>query len=183
MTNETMVTIQGWIGNDPTLRMVGEAPVINFRVGATPRRFNRRTSTWSDGPTQWYTVNAWRQLAEHAERSLGKGDPVVVHGRLNHRTYVNTQGVEVVSLEIEAITIGHDLNRGTSRFRRVTTRVVDPSARATSGPADLAGPPEAVGGRADLADVREPGEGPWAEVPSAPATSPEGTEDPSRSAA
>ena len=38
MTNETMVTIQGWVGNEPTLRIVGGAPVLNFRVGATPRR-------------------------------------------------------------------------------------------------------------------------------------------------
>ena len=63
-------------------------------------------------------MNAWRGLGEHCERSLRRGDPVIVHGRLNARTYVNKNNVEVTAYEVDAVTIGHDLNRGVSQFTR-----------------------------------------------------------------
>lgn len=117
--NQTMVTVQGWIGTTPMLKEVAGVPVLNFRLGCTPRHFNRTTGSWSDSETQWYGVSAWRRLATNAEPSLRQGDPVVVHGRLDHRTYVNKAGIEVVALEIDAVTIGHDLTRGTASFVKV----------------------------------------------------------------
>ncbi|MEQ6901282.1 single-stranded DNA-binding protein [Nocardioides sp. YIM 152588] len=122
MSNDTMVTLQGWLGGDPTGRDAGGVPVTHFRVGCTPRRFHRQREEWVDGETQWYTVNAWRTLAEHCLRSLRRGDPVVVHGRLTHRTYVNKANTEVLALEVEAITVGHDLTRGCSAFSRSPLR-------------------------------------------------------------
>lgn len=116
MANETMVTIQGWIGNVPMVRDVGGVPVLNFRVGCTPRHFNKSSGEWVDSQTQWYGVSAWRRLAAHGAKSLRQGDPVVVHGRLNHRTYVNKNGLEAVAVEVEALTIGHDLTRGIASF-------------------------------------------------------------------
>ena len=87
--SDSMITVRGWLGADVTLRRAGDVPVASFRLACTPRRFNRRTETWSDGLTQWYTVTAWRGLAENCAASLRRGDPVVVHGRLETRTYVN----------------------------------------------------------------------------------------------
>lgn len=116
--NETQVTLQGWLGGDVTLRRAGEVPVAHFRVACTPRRFNRKTSQWFDAETQWYSVNAWRGLADNCAGSLRRGDPVVVHGRLSVRHYVNANGVEVTSFEVEATMVGHDLSRGTSVFTR-----------------------------------------------------------------
>ncbi|MCL2541095.1 MAG: single-stranded DNA-binding protein [Nocardioidaceae bacterium] len=122
MSNDTMVTVQGWIAADPVIRSVGGFPVANFRVGCTPRRFHRGRQEWVDGPTAWYSVSAWRVLAANCERSLKKGDPVIVHGRLQQRSYVNAGGVEVVALEIEAVTVGHDLTRGFDSFLRSPAR-------------------------------------------------------------
>jgi len=116
--SDSMITIRGWLGADVTLREVGEVPVASFRLACTPRKFNRRTETWSEGLTQWYTVTAWRGLAENCAASLRRGDPVVVHGRLETRTYVNGNDVEVLSFEIDAVQVGHDLSRGTSSFTR-----------------------------------------------------------------
>lgn len=118
MLNDTMITLQGNVGGDVTLRRAGDTPVANFRVAATPRRFHRQTQEWVDGETQWYTVNAWRALGEHCDRSLHRGDPVVVHGRLSQRTYINKHGVEVSALEVEALLVGHDLSWGVSQFVR-----------------------------------------------------------------
>ena len=116
--SDSMITIRGWLGADVTLREVGEVPVASFRLACTPRKFNRRTETWSEGLTQWYTVTAWRALAQNCAASLRRGDPVVVHGRLETRTYVNGNDVEVLSFEIDAVHVGHDLSRGTSSFTR-----------------------------------------------------------------
>ncbi len=118
MSNETMVTLQGNVGGDVVLRQAGDQPVANFRIACTPRRFQRRTGEWVDGETQWYSVSAWRHLGEHCSRSLRRGDPVVVQGRLTQRTYINKAGVEVTSLEVEALIVGHDLGKGVSVFTR-----------------------------------------------------------------
>ena len=112
------ITVRGWLGGDVDLRRAGDVPVASFRLACTPRRFNRRTETWSDGATQWYTVTCWRGLADNVARSLRRGDPVVVQGRLEMRKYVNSQDVEVEAMEIDATAVGHDLARGTSQFTR-----------------------------------------------------------------
>jgi single-strand DNA-binding protein len=132
--NETVVTLQGWLGADVTLREAGEVPVASFRVACTPRRYQRRSDSWVDGDTQWYTVTAWRGLADNCARSLRRGDPVVVHGRLSAQTWTNSAGIEVTSFEVDAAFVGHDLNRGVAQF----TRTPRPSAEdaATEGPQD-----------------------------------------------
>ena len=131
--NETHVTLQGWLGGDVTLREAGGVPVATFRVACTPRRFQRKTDQWVDGDTQWYTVNAWRGLAENCAASLHRGDPVAVHGRLNAQVWTNSAGIEVTSFEVDALLVGHDLNRGVGSFTR------------TSRPATEGGEEEAAG--------------------------------------
>ncbi len=116
--NESMVTFQGWLGGDVRTQQAGGAVVARFRVASTPRRLNRSTGEWHDGPTQWYSVSAWRALGEHCAASLQRADPVVVHGRLTQSSWVNQEGVEVTSLEVDALFVGHDLNRGSSVFTR-----------------------------------------------------------------
>lgn len=139
MTNDTMVTVQGWLGSEPQLRRAGEVSVANFRLGCTPRRFHRGRQEWADGPTQWYGVSAWRALGEHCKRSLHVGDPVIVHGRLNQRTY-DRDGVEVTVLEIEAVAVGHDLTRGVSSFSKTVgatrrdDRRPDPASATVADP-------------------------------------------------
>lgn len=132
MLNETTVTLQGWMGGEVELRKAGDSVVASFRVACTPRRYRRSDDSWVDGPTQWYTVNAWRALGEHCAESLRRADPVVVHGRLNARTYVNKSGVEVLAHEVEAVLVGHDLTRGVSSFTRT------PRPAATAGVLDAA---------------------------------------------
>ena len=142
--NESMVTFQGWLGGDVRTRQAGDNLVAWFRVGSTPRRFHRGSGEWSNGPTQWYTVNAWRTLGEHCAASLKRGDPVVVHGRLTQSTWVNGEGVEVTSLEVDAVFVGHDLNRGRTQFaksvRGEQTDQAAPAAAPTPLPEQSAQP-------------------------------------------
>ena len=122
--NETLITLQGNLGNDVAVRQAGDSRVATFRVACTPRRYQKKTEEWVDGDTQWYTVNAWRGLAETCEQSLHRGDPVFVHGRLNAQVWTNSAGIEVTTFEVDALVVGHDLGRGTSVFTR-TPRQAD----------------------------------------------------------
>lgn len=129
----TLITLQGWLGSDVTIRQAGDSLVAGFRLASTPRRFNRRTNEWSDAATQWYSVNAWRGLADNCAASLRRGDPVVVHGRLNASVWVNAAGVEVTSYDVDATFVGHDLTRGTSTFTRSTRERAEDPAAPTAG--------------------------------------------------
>ncbi len=130
--NETQVTLSGWLGSDVTTRQAGDSLVANFRVGCTPRRYQKKTDEWVDGDTQWFTVNAWRTLAENCATSLHRGDPVVVHGRLNAQVWSNSAGIGVTTFDVEATFVGHDLNRGVSEFVR-TARAGDEPQEVLEG--------------------------------------------------
>ncbi len=139
--NETLVTLQGWLGADVTLREAGEVRVATFRVACTPRRYQRRSDSWVDGDTQSYTVNAWRALADSCAQSLRRGDPVVVHGRLNAQVWTSSAGVEVTSSEVDAAFVGHDLNRGVPAF----TRTAKPEPGRADAAAEQDPPPSMEG--------------------------------------
>lgn len=135
--NETLITLAGRLGTNPRIYNVEGGPLVRFRMATTPRRFNRRTGEWYDGATQWHTVTAWRTLADNCMRSLRQGEPVVVSGRLNASSYVNKDGEEVTSWEVEATHVGHDLNRGLSTFYRLVAPtaapVEDPARQSSDG--------------------------------------------------
>lgn len=115
--NEPFVTFQGWVGNDIVLRDTKEGNVLNFRVGSTPR-IRKRNGDWVDGQTSWFSVNCWRFLAENLSRSLHKGDPVIVHGRLRTDVWKREDGETSVTYVVEAMYVGHDLSRGVATFTK-----------------------------------------------------------------
>lgn len=146
MLNDTLVTLEGWLGSSVAVRRAGAASVASFRLAATPRRFSPATGQWTDDRTQWFTVNAWRALGEGCAASLRSGDPVVVVGRLRTTTWTNAEGVEMTGLEVDAHAVGHDLNRGTSTFTR------SPRTGAAPPPADReAAAPDPEGGAEERA--------------------------------
>ncbi|RAG86579.1 single-stranded DNA-binding protein [Streptacidiphilus pinicola] len=120
MMNGTMVTLVGVaVSQVRYATTVGGVPVAHFRLAATERRFDRPRQVWVEGDTSYFTVWAWRSLAENALTSIGCGDPLLVTGRMRVREWERTDGrPKGVSAEIEATALGHDLARGTTVFRR-----------------------------------------------------------------
>lgn len=114
--NETVVTVQGYVGTEPQARTVRDTVATSFRVGSTPRRFSKEQNAWVDGETSWFTVNAWLALARHCAGSLRVGEPVIVHGRMRASSYEDGAGTRQTTMVIEAISVGHDLKWGTSAF-------------------------------------------------------------------
>lgn len=121
---EAFVHMTGHVGGDVEVRN-GNVTVASFRLACTPRV--RKGGDWTDGNTTWITVTCFRSLADHAVASIKKGDPVIVIGKL--RTNVWTKNGEPYErLTLDAITLGHDLSRGTAEFRR-TERLSMPEDR------------------------------------------------------
>ncbi|MEV7974931.1 single-stranded DNA-binding protein [Streptomyces sp. NPDC086519] len=115
--NETMVCAVGNVATQPVFRELAAGPSARFRLAVTSRYWDREKNAWTDGHTNFFTVWANRQLATNAATSLAVGDPVVVQGRLKVRTETR-EGQQWASADIDAVSIGHDLARGTTAFRR-----------------------------------------------------------------
>ncbi|HSE69478.1 MAG TPA: single-stranded DNA-binding protein [Nocardioidaceae bacterium] len=122
--NDVFVTFQGWVGGDVTHRETKDGNVVNFRVGSTPR-IRKRSGEWVDGETTWFSVSAWRSLADNIRDSVRKGDAVVVHGRLRTDVWTREDGQTSTTFVVEATVVGHDLTRGQSTFMKSTRPVRD----------------------------------------------------------
>jgi single-strand DNA-binding protein len=95
------VMIIGRLGRDPEMRYTPSGrPVTNFSV-ATSRSWNtsegeRRTET------EWFNVVAWGSLAEICNQYLAKGQQVYIEGRLQSRSWEDTDGHQHSAVEIVA---------------------------------------------------------------------------------
>ncbi|ARF72589.1 single-stranded DNA-binding protein [Streptomyces sp. NPDC012600] len=150
--NETMVTLVGNAATAVEFRETATGGMARFRFAVTPRRRDRETQLWTDGPTSFYTVWAWRALAANLAGSVAIGEPLVVHGRLKVREEERDGGRRTF-VDVEAVAVGHDLSRGTAAFRRVAR--VEPALTAPA----RGGPDEVSGGRPDRGSGRVPGGG------------------------
>ena len=171
--NDTVITFRGYAGTDVRHRETHDTTVASVRVASTPRV--RKDGTWVDGPTTWYSVTAWRTLADHLRDSVRKGDPLVVHGRLlRTETWAPEGGVPSTTLEVEAVVVGHDLNRGISHFikaKRLESGSQDPQVvhgadgeDGEDGEDGAAGPDREAsdGAPSDVGGVEPDGRSSWA---------------------
>jgi single-strand DNA-binding protein len=123
---DAIITLVGNVASEVrTVNSERGTTITSFRFAHTPRRIDRQTGRWGDGPTSFYGVTCWRTLAEHCRDSLHKGDPVVLLGRLRIRDWRTEDGRPGRDAEIDAISVGHDLVRGTSEFVRARKERVD----------------------------------------------------------
>lgn len=132
--NEIWTTVCGNVVKDPIHRRTEEGlAIVKFRVATTPFSYSKSEGR-VDGATSYVTVTCFRWLAENAGGCVVKGDPVIVFGKLSVNEYEAKDGHVAHDTEIVASAIGHDLNRGTSAFRRgvraVPARVADEVAVA-----------------------------------------------------
>jgi single-strand DNA-binding protein len=128
--NETTVTVVGTVCSDIRYgQSTDNNPIARFQIRNTPRRYDKRTGTWTDGDPNYFSAVCWRTLADHVASSMGVGDPVVATGRLRISRW--RRGEEnVVTAELDVQAIGHDLRWGTTVYRKSTP----PGASRIPGP-------------------------------------------------
>ena len=89
----------GNLTNDPETRTTQSGvSVCSFNI-AVNRRFSQ---AGGERQTDFFRINAWRQLGDNCQRFLAKGRKVAVVGELQPRTYEDKNGVTRMSLDITA---------------------------------------------------------------------------------
>jgi single-strand DNA-binding protein len=109
---EPSVSFAGNLTDDPELRHT-EAGIARarFRVAVSGRR---------EQEASFFTVVVWRDQAEHAAESLGKGSRVVVVGRLQQRAWTAEDGRARPTVEVLAKELGPSLRWTTATTTRTT---------------------------------------------------------------
>ena len=101
MSNPT-VTIVGRIGQDP--EAIGSNG-LRLRVATNDRVKNDSTGEWEDKNTSWWTVKAWKRLAEQSIDILKKGQEVIIVGKVYEENWTDREGTKRTSYEINAESI------------------------------------------------------------------------------
>jgi single-strand DNA-binding protein len=122
MVNEAIVSVSGYIATQPKGGWTKDGTrTVSMRLGWTPRRIDKTTGDWVDQPSSFVSVICYRRVAENAALCLRRGDPVVVKGSLRVREY--GEEPKRTAVEVIADTIGHDLSRGITIFKRSTEQL------------------------------------------------------------
>ncbi len=139
------ITLTGLVATSPRHIVTSEGLAItSFRLASNQRRFDRASSSWIDGDTNWYTITSFRQLGTHVASSVQKGERVIVTGRVRIRDWTSGEKTGT-TIEIDADAVGHDLTWGRSSFTRsVIIGRSDAGAESDSSPASEPEAPDEV---------------------------------------
>lgn len=78
------VVLQGRLVADVDLKTVGDdVKVATLRIAVDRDRKNKDGEREAD----FFNVTAWRHTAEFVAQYFGKGDPIIIDGRLQYRTW------------------------------------------------------------------------------------------------
>lgn len=93
------IVLIGNLTHDPEARVTNNGVTICSFTIAVNRRFAPKDG---ERPTDFFRINAWRQLGSLCEKYLAKGRKVAVVGELQARTYEAKDGTTRISLDVEA---------------------------------------------------------------------------------
>ncbi len=120
MRNVNKVILLGNATRDAELRHTSSGkPVASLRLATNRIAGGKETA-------QYHTVVCWDALAETTHRSVKKGDPLYVEGRLEYRSFTDEEGKERGVTEIVAADVVFLGRKGDGREEsRATTAELD----------------------------------------------------------
>src|SRR3712207_670820 len=96
MVGFNRVVLAGNLTRDPELRFTQEGvPVASFSIAVN------RVRSKSEA-VDFFNVSAWRELGERVANYKKKGDPILVEGRLQYRTWQTPDGTKRSTVEVVA---------------------------------------------------------------------------------
>src|SRR5690606_41708684 len=100
---DIQTTLMGNVTADPTEhRLEDGSTSVKLRIAVTGRYYNTATQDFADRKTEFVTVFARRGLGQNVMRSVHKGQPLLVTGRLNTSEWQGTDGITRYSLNLQA---------------------------------------------------------------------------------
>lgn len=107
-TLKNYVQLIGNLGQDVELKEFDNGNKKASFTLATTERYTDKTGEKIEN-TEWHNIVAWGKLANWITDSLGKGDQVLIQGKLSHRKYTDNTGntkyfTEIITSEFMKIT-------------------------------------------------------------------------------
>src|SRR5213082_1253620 len=115
MSNQ--ITVVGNLTREPELRYTPTGAAV-VKIGLAVNRFYTNRNGEKVEQTDFFTVNAWRQLAENVAETCKVGTRVIVSGRLQSRTWETEEGQKRTVVEIEADEVGPSLRWATAKVEK-----------------------------------------------------------------
>lgn len=92
------ITFNGHLARDPETRTVNNQEVVSFTVGSSGSAKNEN----GEYTTIWYSCSVWGKYGNRIA-NMHKGDPILVTGDMNMRTYAKRDGSSAVSLDVRVM--------------------------------------------------------------------------------
>ena len=116
--NINNITIVGNLTRDPELRFTSNGtPVASFGIAVNKRFQNKSTGEW-ENEADFFNVSAWFKLAENCAESLGKGDRVLINGRLTQDSWDDKDGQKRTNFKIIANVVAPSLEFAVCRIEK-----------------------------------------------------------------
>ena len=97
MVSFNRVVLAGNLTRDPELRFTHNGvPVCGFSIAVNRVRSKQREAV------DFFNVSAWRELGEMVANYKKKGDPILVEGRLQYRTWEAQDGAKRSTVDVVA---------------------------------------------------------------------------------
>lgn len=139
MADYNTLTIAGNLTQDPELRFTQQGTALCDLQVVTSKSVKNADGTWESKDAVFWTVTAWRQVAENAAASLKKGMGVIIIGTPVTKEWETKDGQKRTKVEINAEHVALSLNRySANAVKSVNTSSVstDDSWGATAPIAD-----------------------------------------------
>jgi single-strand DNA-binding protein len=128
MVSFNRAVLAGNLTRDPELRVTQNGvPVCSFSIAVNRVRSKSEAA-------DFFNVSAWRELGETVANYKKKGDPVLVEGRLQYRTWQAQDGAKRSAVDVVADRVQF-LSRGTAPQAQTEeeTSATAPAESATEG--------------------------------------------------
>ena len=132
MVSFNRAVLVGNLTRDPELRMTQNGvPVCSFSIAVN------RVSSKSEA-ADFFNVSAWRELGETVATYKKKGDPILIEGRLQYRTWQAQDGGKRSTVDVVADRVQF-LSRGTNPQEQAEVEVSASASKVTAEAADSGG--------------------------------------------
>jgi len=97
------VILVGRVAREPEITVIATSSrnLARFTLVTNERYLDRNSNSWKDAPAEWHAIVAWGPLAQRIERSVSKGDLLLVEGKLKSRRWKDQSGNDRKVIEIE----------------------------------------------------------------------------------
>lgn len=101
--SRNVVFLTGHVGGEPKVTpLEGGVKVATFSLATSDGGYQNKEGKEIPERTEWHDIVAWRGLAELCEKYVHKGDRIDIEGKLTHRTYTDSNGIERKVTEVVA---------------------------------------------------------------------------------